>query len=61
VLKSGAAYLPIDPDYPAERMAFMLEDAQPKVVLNPGEWARRLPELAHCAETNPTDGTARGR
>src|SRR6266850_695797 len=55
VLKSGAAYLPIDPEYPAERMAFMLEDAQPKVVLNRGEWARRLPELARYAETNPTD------
>jgi len=55
VLKSGSAYLPIDPEYPAECMAFMLEDAQPKVVLNRAEWARRLPELARYAETNPTD------
>ncbi|MFC6082749.1 amino acid adenylation domain-containing protein [Sphaerisporangium aureirubrum] len=29
VVKSGAGYLPIDPDYPADRVAFMLEDAQP--------------------------------
>src|SRR5437667_192947 len=50
VLKSGAAYLPIDPEYPAERMAYMLEDAQPKVVLNPGEWARRWPDLARYTE-----------
>ena len=34
VLKSGAAYLPLDPDYPAERIAFMLEDAAPAVVLD---------------------------
>src|SRR5262249_27440143 len=28
VLKSGGAYVPIDPGYPAERIALMLEDAQ---------------------------------
>ena len=33
VLKAGAAYLPLDPDYPAERLAFMLEDAEAPVVL----------------------------
>ena len=29
ILKAGAAYLPLDPEYPAERLAAMLEDAQP--------------------------------
>ena len=33
ILKAGAAYLPLDPDYPAERLAFMLRDAQPACVL----------------------------
>ncbi|WP_284334472.1 AMP-binding protein, partial [Dyella flagellata] len=28
VLKAGAAYLPLDPDYPADRLAFMIEDAR---------------------------------
>ena len=33
VLKAGGAYIPIDPAYPQERIVFMLEDADPKIVL----------------------------
>ena len=33
VLKSGAAYLPLDPDYPADRLALMIEDAGPRRIL----------------------------
>ncbi|NDB68868.1 MAG: hypothetical protein EB015_12845, partial [Methylocystaceae bacterium] len=33
VLKSGAAYLPLDPEYPVERLAFMLTDSQAKRVI----------------------------
>ncbi|MCL1918505.1 MAG: amino acid adenylation domain-containing protein [Peptococcaceae bacterium] len=33
ILKSGAAYVPIDPTYPQERIRFMLEDCRPKAVL----------------------------
>ncbi|MEU8925633.1 amino acid adenylation domain-containing protein [Kitasatospora sp. NPDC048545] len=33
VLKAGGAYLPIDPDYPADRIAYMLDDARPLLTL----------------------------
>ncbi|WP_316250510.1 non-ribosomal peptide synthetase [Tsukamurella columbiensis] len=35
VLRAGAAYLPIDPAYPDERRAFVLEDAAPRLVVGP--------------------------
>ncbi|GAA2553672.1 hypothetical protein GCM10010435_25080 [Winogradskya consettensis] len=37
VMDAGAAYLPLDPDFPADRLAFMLDDAAPVlVVAQPG-------------------------
>ncbi|MEW1718358.1 amino acid adenylation domain-containing protein [Streptomyces sp. NPDC093109] len=42
VLKSGAGYLPIDPEYPAERIAFMLADAVPSLTLTTAEVAGRV-------------------
>ncbi|MCP5048926.1 MAG: AMP-binding protein, partial [bacterium] len=36
ILKAGAAYLPIDPDYPEERVRFMLEDSGTKIILTNG-------------------------
>ena len=33
ILKAGAAYVPLDPNYPAERLAFMLEDCGAKVLI----------------------------
>ncbi|TDC69399.1 amino acid adenylation domain-containing protein, partial [Actinomadura sp. GC306] len=46
VLKAGAAYLPLDPDYPAERLAFMLADAAPVCLLTTRGLAQAVPESA---------------
>ncbi|MFD7456446.1 MULTISPECIES: non-ribosomal peptide synthetase [unclassified Streptomyces] len=35
VLKAGAAYLPVDPEYPAERIAYLLSDGAPALILVP--------------------------
>ncbi|MEW2194237.1 amino acid adenylation domain-containing protein [Streptomyces microflavus] len=40
---SGAAYLPMDPDYPADRLAYMLEDARPAALITDAATADRLP------------------
>ncbi|WP_194815485.1 non-ribosomal peptide synthase/polyketide synthase [Nocardia sp. XZ_19_385] len=44
VLKSGGAYLPIDPGYPSDRVAFVLADAAPVVVLTDSATAKVLPD-----------------
>ncbi|MEU1026789.1 condensation domain-containing protein, partial [Streptomyces sp. NPDC005904] len=43
VALSGAAYLPLDPDYPADRLAYMLGDARPAALLTDTATAPRLP------------------
>ncbi|MDV5143315.1 amino acid adenylation domain-containing protein [Streptomyces sp. SBC-4] len=43
VLKAGGAYLPLDPAYPADRIAYMVEDASPVVVLSSSAAAGVLP------------------
>jgi len=47
VLKSGAAYLPIDPGLPAERVEFLLADARPVLVLD------ELGDLSAYPATDP--------
>ena len=43
VLKAGGAYVPIDPDYPVDRVAFMLGDAGAPVLLTQARFADRVP------------------
>jgi len=43
-LKAGGAYVPIDPDYPFERLRYMLDEAQPAVVLAQEKFLPRLPQ-----------------
>ncbi len=44
IVKAGGSYLPLDPVYPPQRIAFMLEDAQVRVVLTQERLARSLPQ-----------------
>ncbi|MFD8203754.1 amino acid adenylation domain-containing protein [Streptomyces sp. NPDC059701] len=44
VLKSGAAYVPLDPEHPAGRLAFMVADARAALVVTDAAGAARLPE-----------------
>ncbi len=45
-LKSGAAYLPLDPAFPQERLATMIEDSRARVILTQKELLDVLPEGA---------------
>ena len=54
VLLAGGAYLALDPNYPAERIAFMLDDAAPRLVLHPAGMAWPV----HVADLLIVDGLA---
>ncbi|MFL5656682.1 MAG: amino acid adenylation domain-containing protein, partial [Ktedonobacteraceae bacterium] len=43
ILKAGGAYLPLDPVYPPARLAFMVQDAQPTVLLTQEKYIQGLP------------------
>ncbi len=42
ILKAGAAYLPLDPENPPERLAYILDDAGSRLVLTRGDLAARV-------------------
>lgn len=44
ILKVGAAYLPLDPAYPSERLAYMLRDSQVRILLTQQHLVGSLPE-----------------
>jgi hypothetical protein len=58
VLKAGAAYLPVDPGYPAPRVAYMLADARPALVLATVTSAKALPGSLGAAPAPPGRGGA---
>ncbi|WP_377267906.1 amino acid adenylation domain-containing protein [Peterkaempfera sp. SMS 1(5)a] len=66
VLETGATYLPLDPDYPAERIGWILEDANPSLVVTAGQDTVALPGtmprllLDEPLPTPPDSGTVAG-
>ncbi|GAA0988103.1 hypothetical protein GCM10009555_068920 [Acrocarpospora macrocephala] len=59
VQRTGAAYVPLDPDYPAARLAFVLADCGASLVLASRETAAVLP--AHAVRTVLVDEPERGQ
>src|SRR5882724_11474602 len=69
ILKAGGAYLPLDPEYPTERLVFMIEDTRPALVVTKSNLAKGLPReiafvlldhdrpaISRNANTNLIDG-----
>ena len=48
ILKAGGAYLPLDKNYPADRLAFMLEDSTPVVLLTQERLKKAMPAGKAC-------------
>ncbi|MFI6312487.1 amino acid adenylation domain-containing protein [Nocardia fusca] len=55
ILKAGAAYLPIDPSYPAERVDYLIDDARPRLLLTESAYAEAVAAAQSLADTDPTD------
>ena len=55
ILRSGAAYVPLDPSYPGERIAFIAEDAGLSAVVGSGTTRAELPADLPCALVNVDD------
>ncbi|MFB9444226.1 non-ribosomal peptide synthetase/MFS transporter [Dactylosporangium vinaceum] len=55
VLKSGAAYLPLDPDNPPDRIAFMVQDAAPVAVLSTVDLSGPVPTVDLAPLGSPND------
>ncbi len=46
IMKAGGAYLPLDPEYPADRVSFMLGDAGATVLLTEAQWVARFSDFS---------------
>jgi len=57
ILKAGGAYLPLDPNYPPERLAMMLTDAQPLILLSQTHLLDTLPNTSAKIITLDKDWT----
>ncbi|HHH41604.1 MAG TPA: amino acid adenylation domain-containing protein, partial [Chloroflexi bacterium] len=57
VLKAGGAYLPLDPLYPPERLAYMLDDAGVAILLTDSNTLPRLPIRMEATRDEATEAT----
>ena len=55
ILKAGAAYVPVDPEYPTDRIAYMLRDSQAKVLLTQQTLQERLQAAARGGGRGPRE------
>ena len=66
ILKSGAAYLPLDPSYPADRLAFMIEDSGARLVVTQEHLKSEVPAkhaelvIVSVAPPPPAESAAEG-
>ncbi len=51
IWKAGGAYLPLDVSYPQDRLAFMIDDARPRVLLSQARWGSQLPQKSSSGPT----------
>ncbi|MFD7716353.1 amino acid adenylation domain-containing protein [Streptomyces sp. NPDC059814] len=61
ILKSGAAYVPLDPTYPTERLAYMVEDSGAPLIVTRSSHTERLPAatpLLLLEDSWPSDAPA---
>ncbi len=61
ILKAGGAYVPFDPAYPAERLAFMLEDAAVRVLLTQDSLNLPVPSILPPEAVLRLDGDWSGK
>jgi len=60
ILKAGAAYVPLDPSYPSQRLTYMIEDARVQVVVSHSELADKMPlSSARCVWIDTEKAIAR--
>nr|WP_245592364.1 non-ribosomal peptide synthetase [Ectobacillus panaciterrae] len=50
ILKAGGTYLPIDPEYPAERIEYLLEDSKASLLLTKQEWIESFQVFHYTGE-----------
>ncbi|HYH79230.1 MAG TPA: amino acid adenylation domain-containing protein, partial [Longimicrobium sp.] len=58
VLKAGGAYLPLDPEYPEDRLRHMVADARPAVLLTQAAWTARFADADATVVALDADASA---